>query len=284
MAGEELLAVDSESRAKEIVTRRERVLELKNQIQKSADMDTTLDASGQQCITLSVILKADGVGTLGALEKLIKSVTSRISEVIINIVGTSVGDVNENDVRTASNVGNVIILGFNIGIADSNTRSAANQADIKIVRDTVIYRLEDELINKIESLMPKEKKVIEEGTALVKKIFTFNNKANTTVAGLVVQSGTLKTGSQYVFNILRNGEVKHHDAVALELRRFKDVVHQVEKGLECGLTFEKLKDFEEGDEIVCQSFEWNTKKLKIEPSLSANIHSNNYSSNQTSSR
>ena len=50
----------------------------------------------------------------------------------------------------------------------------------------------------------------------------------------------------------------------MELRRFKDIVKEVEKGLECGLTLEKLKDFEEGDEIFCYSFEWVTKKLALE--------------------
>jgi len=84
------------------------------------------------------------------------------------------------------------------------------------------------------------------------------------VAGLMVQNGILKSGPGYTYTIKRKGEITHEDAVAMELRRFKDVVNEVEKGMECGLTLEKLKDFEEGDEIFCYSFEWVTKKLALE--------------------
>ena len=218
-------------------------------------------------IVLNVILKADGVGTLDALNKIVQSIASRSKDITVKVIDKMVGDVNSSDIQTASTAGNVIILGFNISIADSLTRSTAKESDIKIARDTVIYRLEEELIAKIESLMPKEKVTIQEGSAIVQKIFNLNNKSGTTVAGLLVQSGKLKSGASYIYSVMRNGTVTHADALAVELRRFKDTVHEVEKGLECGLTLEKLKDFEAGDEIICSSIEWRTKKMDSEVSV-----------------
>lgn len=267
-----MIVVESEERAREITERRQRVNTLREQLMladsnPSEEIDTvSFEVNATQRfvkkdVALNVILKADGVGTLDALNKIVQAIALRSKDIIVKVIDKAVGDVNVSDIQTASTAGNVIILGFNIGIADSTTRSGAKESDIKIARDTVIYRLEDELINKIESLMPKEKIMVQEGSATVQKIFNLNNKTGTTVAGLLVQSGKLKSGANYIYSIMRNGVIVHSDAVALELKRFKDTVHEVEKGIECGLTLEKLKDFEVGDEIICSSVEWRTKKM-----------------------
>jgi translation initiation factor IF-2 len=273
-AGEEIIVVESELRAREITSRRDRVNTLREQLKHSEALSVpeveVVSVEGKVMpkvvnkeTVLDAVIKADGVGTLEALEQIVKGIAEKSKDVRVNIIDKSVGDVNLSDIQTASNAGNAIVLAFNVGIADATTRSTAKEADIKIVRDSVIYRLEDELVAKIESLMPKEKVVVHEGSAIVKQIFNINNKSNTTVAGLLVQSGKLKSGSSYIYSISRNGVVTHSDAVAMELRRFKDTVHEVEKGIECGLTLEKLKDFEVGDEITCSSIEWRSKKLVV---------------------
>ena len=266
-AGEEMIAVENEVKAKAIVERREKVSTLKTQLQRDKEKSVEGGEEGDSIrdpIVLNVILKADGVGTSEALENIVKGIDSRSTDVELKIIGNTVGDINSSDVELAMGANDVIVLGFNIGIADAATRNQAKQNDIKIARDTVIYRLEDALVEKIVSLMPQEKRITEEGHATVEKIFNLNNKANTTVAGLMVQDGALKSGPGYIYTIKRKGEITHEDATAMELRRFKDIVKEVEKGLECGLTLEKLKDFEEGDEIFCYSFEWVTKKLALE--------------------
>lgn len=44
-----------------------------------------------------------------------------------------------------------------MGVADANTRNEAKELDVRIVRNSVIYRLEDELKGAMESVMPMDK-------------------------------------------------------------------------------------------------------------------------------
>lgn len=123
-------------------------------------------------------------------------------------------------------------------------------------------------------------------------------------AGRLKTSGS-GSNAQYVYNVKRNGEVVVTDLTALNLKRFKDTVYevstlarahththkytqthtcihehnflflpvltaliasQVDHGTECGLTLEKFKDFQPGDEIECFRVEWVPRKLIISES------------------
>lgn len=220
---------------------------------------------------LSVILKADGVGTLEALEEVVTAIATRTKDVNVQILGTGIGDVTKSDVERAATIARggidadaVAVLGFNIGLADSSTRSYAKEMDIKIVRDTVIYRLEDSLVSTMESLMPKQRVLVKEGSAKVQKVFGLRNKQGTTVAGLIVKEGTLRLGGTFVYRVTRKGNDVCDEVIATNLKRFKDDVNEVQQGNECGLVLDKFKDFEEDDEISCFKIVWETKALQLD--------------------
>ena len=137
-------------------------------IQKDGDVDGGVN--GFQPIVVSVLIKADGVGTLDALSKLVLGLAARTKDVHLQLADCVVGDITRSDVERAVTVGQAVILGFNVGIADSVTRAMAKEMDVKIVRDTVIYRLEDELRAVMESHMPKERALTREGLAVVQKV------------------------------------------------------------------------------------------------------------------
>ena len=90
-----------------------------------------------QPIVVSVLIKADGVGTLDALSKLVLGLAARTKDVHLQLADCVVGDITRSDVERAVTVGQAVILGFNVGIADSVTRAMAKEMDVKIVRDTV---------------------------------------------------------------------------------------------------------------------------------------------------
>jgi len=229
---------------------------------------------------LNVVLKADGVGPLEALRQLVLSVTSRTSDVLVRILSAAVGDVNPSDIERVSTTANPgsskvlavpLVLAFNVGLADSSTRATANELDVRVVRDNVIYRLEDELIATMEAHMPKEKISHLEGSAKVLKVFRLNDKKSTVVAGMSVVSGHMKnSGGHHVFRVLRSSKGSSEATVLLDdfnghsdLKRFKDTVHEVESGNECGLSLEEFSDFQEGDEVQCVRVEWKAKSLQI---------------------
>ena len=64
-------------------------------------------------------------------------------------------------------------------------------------------------------------------------MFNINNKSGTVVAGLVIQNGHFRSGAQYVFKVSRQGAVIAQDLAAAELKRFKDVVHEVRAYRSC---------------------------------------------------
>ena len=323
-AGQELLSVSTEAKARQIAERRERLAQLKEAKQRERGVfglaiagdgsgggktvevvSTSLklrmqhnnlsspdsgatdggdaaaggsgDATGGfQPIVVSVLIKADGVGTLDALSKLVTGLAARTKDVELQLADCAVGDITRSDVERAATVGQAVILGFNVGVADSVTRATAKELDVKIVRDTVIYRLEDELLAAMESHMPKERSLVREGLAIVQKVFSLKGKQEGTVAGLVVQSGTLRLGSgggsggggggHYVFRVVRGRATVPgaEELPASMLKRFKDTVHEVAQGLECGLALEGFSDYEEGDEVECLKVEWKTRRLLLE--------------------
>jgi translation initiation factor IF-2 len=301
--GQEMLSVESEAKAKGIVDRRVKLKEARDRLRNSS-VDGGSDSVGESEIgeggipTLPVFLKADGVGTLEALEKIVEGLDSRTEDINLVVVKSGVGDVNRSEVEAAATAG-ARVLGFNVGIADSATRSSMKELGVVVERDTIIYRLEESLTQAMQSLMPKERKEVPEGTAVVQQIFQLRDKQSTSVAGLMVRDGKLstsagKSGSPLVFKVTRKGFTSEEDleesrkggkedeeeggndrlkgvvftelevnSGTAQLKRFKDVVHTVDQGNDCGLVLNKFKDWQEGDVVHCFRVEYETKRLSL---------------------
>ena len=304
-AGQELLSVSSEAKARQISERRKRLHELKQSRQQEYEQEraaviaavaapaaaviatgpaVTEDEEGGMTVPtapkvphISVLLKADGVGTLEALEQVVNGLGRRTRDVTITIVDASLGDVCRSDIERAFNVGNALILAFNVGLADSATRASAKELDVSIIRDTVIYRLEDSLRESMQAQMPKERSLVREGSAKVQKVFTLRDKTSTAVAGLIVQSGILRTGSatiNIIYKVTRaNGDVvvDETDGNSAFLKRFKDTVHRVEQGNECGLQLGKFKDWENDDLVECLRVEYVTRNMDVDIGASGSL-------------
>ena len=263
-AGQELITVDSDSRARIIVERRERVLELRR-LRQGGD-SVADDASGSSQPQIDVLMKADGHGTLDALQRIVAGLGSKIKDVKINSVGASVGDITRSDIETASTFQNACILGFNIGLTDSVSRELAKQYDIPIYRDTVIYRLEDALRETAIKLLPKIRILESQGKAKVLKMFDFSGKDGPIhIAGVNVATGSLRSNKpgklEFIYRVVRNGTLIADEIENAELKRFKDTVHEVESGNECGLSFESFRDIQVGDEVECLRVDWVSKSL-----------------------
>ena len=64
-------------------------------------------------IKINVVIKADGVGTLEALKQIVKGIQSRaLQDVVVDVVGASVGDVNVSDIDLAASGGEALVLAF----------------------------------------------------------------------------------------------------------------------------------------------------------------------------
>jgi translation initiation factor IF-2 len=118
-----------------------------------------------------------------------------------------------------------MVLGFNVSLADGSARARAKEMDIPITRDSVIYRIEDQLRKKLSELLPMERGVTEIGTARVLKVFKLHDRSGSTVAGLSVSSGTVQTGETVGFKVRRNGK----DLPGAEFLRARDATLRIHK-------------------------------------------------------
>ena len=112
--------------------------------------------------TVNAILKADGIGTLEALQNIVADINSRTNDARVRVVSASIGNIVKSDIELLSTAANPNVFGFNVGLADASIKNIAKRAGVEIVRDSVIYRLEDDMIAKLEQLIPKQKTLISE--------------------------------------------------------------------------------------------------------------------------
>ena len=69
-----------------------------------------------------------------------------------------------------------------------------------------------------------------QGSATVLQIFPLNDKSGAVIAGLAVKTGRLRTSGAhgtFVYRVIRDGEIIQDDITAEQLKRFKNVVHEV---------------------------------------------------------
>mmetsp|Transcript_1744 Transcript_1744/g.2728 ORF Transcript_1744/g.2728 Transcript_1744/m.2728 type:complete len:1001 (-) Transcript_1744:35-3037(-) len=276
VAGQELISVDDLAKAKKIAERRQTLEDTRriNELSRRAnEVEGASDA-----VIVRAILKADSVGALNALKEIIENLSQRTDDVVIHIIRESVGDVTPSDVQLAtvsSDGENACILGFNVGEGPSSVRSLAKQNDVRVVTNSVVYRLEEAMEEIMHQYMPEERHLVSEGTATVLQLFDYKAK-NTTlkVAGLQVSRGQLKVSNKHVFRIRRplstigeDGrpmeEIVLDEAAKATLKHFKEKVYEVKQGFECGLTLDGFSDYKEGDIIECFRVEKKYKSLVV---------------------
>jgi translation initiation factor IF-2 len=240
-AGQEMLSVETENKAREISERRQRVKDLR--LLRKQDQQNA--AAGGTVPSLGLVLKADGVGTLEALNKVVTDLGDLTNDINLKIVSLDVGDITRGDVETAS-TSNAIVLGFNVKVADSTTRSMAKEQDVSIARDNIIYRLEEKLREKMQNCMPLIKVENVDGVATVQQIFKLNNKSKDEVAGLIVANGFLTKkqpkGSLPVgFRVTRQSAVQEFEYIKQDVRNDPSL-------LEPGNKYESLAKLDFDDE------------------------------------
>jgi len=259
-AGEKFKEYPNEKEAKEIATKRAIIArEQLNRTKKRVSLEEIgrrlqLDDFKE----LNLIVKADTDGTSEALaDSLIKL---SITELQVNVIHKSVGQISESDVLLAA-ASDAIIIGFQVR-PSSNARRLAEKDGVEIKHYSIIYKAIDEVKLAMKGMLaPTEEEKIT-GLVDVRNIFKISKIG--TIAGCYVQDGEINRNS--MIRIIRNGIViypaKENQIVKLSsLKRFKNDVKEVKAGIECGLTIENFNDIKVGDQI--ESF----KIIKVDKEL-----------------
>lgn len=247
-AGDYFEVVDNEKAMKSIVDKRkenERNRRLDSML--PAHIRKEAVASGDDNIAqLNLIIKANTHGSAEAVAQAVAQLESK--EIATKIIHVGVGDISEADVMLASASG-AIILGFSVK-EDTNALGTAEREGVVIKKYDIIYQILEDLEKTMLSLLQPEIKEVALGKAEVRQVFTVGK--TTKIAGCYVTEGKIQRNKTAI--VLRDGKEIFKGAID-QLKRFKDDVKEVAQGFECGISFAKFNDLQEGDIIEVSTTE-----------------------------
>ena len=239
-AGDKFMAFETESEAKHVAAKRRDAAKLNKNKKEVVSLDDLFSKikSGQK--EINVVLKADVRGSEEAVKNALEKID--VEGVKVHVIRSGIGTITESDVVLA-NASNAIIIGFNV-VPSSITKEVAKQYNVDIRLYTIIYKVIEEMELAMKGLLDPEfeEKVL--GNAEIRKIFTFSKIGK--IAGCYVTEGIVKNGANA--RVIRDGTIIYDGKIA-SVQREKDVVKEVKKGFECGITLENYSDIKEGDII-----------------------------------
>lgn len=207
-------------------------------------MKTNTVSAEDDKTVIPVIIKVDVLGTIDAIEHEISKIDNERVE--IKIIQKGVGNVSENDVKTAGRKENTIVVGFNVGV-DSNAMDIAERDNIEIKTFNIIYELAEWLSSAIKTRTPKI--TVEEVSGRFKVLKTFSTNKDKQVIGGRVENGIISIREQ--FNILRK-DTKIGTGKILTLQLQKTDSKKVEEGSEFGSQVQSKIEIVPGD--IIESF------------------------------
>jgi translation initiation factor IF-2 len=204
---------------------------------------------------LNVLIKADVQGSGQAVRDTLEKLST--NEVRLRVIQGSVGGITESDVMLAS-ASNAIIIGFNIR-PTPKARELAEREGVDVRLYTIIYDLIADVRAALEGLLDPE--VAEHITGRAEVRETFHIPRIGVIAGCFVTEGTITRNADC--RLLRDNVIVYQGRVG-SLRRFKEDVHEVTSGYECGIGLERFADIKQGDIIEPFMREQVAKKLAVQ--------------------
>jgi translation initiation factor IF-2 len=242
VAGEELMVLVDEKRAREIAQFRQgKYRGVKLAKQQAAKLENMFEQMAEgEVRVLSLIVKSDVQGSAEAIAQSLQKLST--NEVKVNLIHGGVGAITESDVNLAL-ASKAIIIGFNTR-ADAAARKLAESSGVEIRYYSIIYAMVDEIKAALSGMLAPEKRESIMGTVEVRQVFTVSKVG--TIAGCMVLDGVIKRGAKV--RVMRGDEVIHEGELD-SLKRFKDDVKEVKANFECGLSVKNFNDLAVGDKI-----------------------------------
>jgi translation initiation factor IF-2 len=241
-AGDEVVVVESERKAREIALYRQGKFKDIQLAAKSAKLTNVFEQlqESTEAKTLNLIIKADVQGSIEALISALERLSS--DEVKVKVVHGMVGGISESDVNLAT-ASSAIIIGFNVR-ADAAARRLIETHGVDVHYYNVIYDAVNDVKSAIAGLLKPQIKEQFIGLAEVRQVFRAPKIG--VVAGCFVTEGAVRRNRP--IRVLRDNVVIFEGELE-SLRRFKDDVNEVKAGTECGIAVRNYNDVQVGDQI-----------------------------------
>jgi translation initiation factor IF-2 len=253
-AGDEIVVVPDESRAREVTeyrARKRRETRQKNLARQSMDQLLKTQKEGEKRL-LPLVIKADVQGSAEAIQGALAKLGT--DEVGAQVLQSGVGGITESDVILAHASG-AAIIGFNVR-ANAQARERAKRDGVEVRYYNIIYNVVDDVKAALSGMLAPEMREKFLGNAEVLEVFAISKIGK--VAGCRVTEGVVRRGARV--RLIRDNVVIHEGELST-LKRFKDDVREVLGGQECGMSFANYQDLQKGDVIEC--FEVETVKRAL---------------------
>jgi len=243
-AGDEMVVVENEARAREVAEYRGRK---RRESRQASNSRQTLDQllktreAGEKRL-LPLVMKTDVQGSSEAIQGALAKLGT--DEVGAQILQSGVGGITESDVILAHASG-AAVLGFNVR-ANNQARDRAKRDGVEIRYYNIIYNLVDDVKAALSGMLTPETREKFLGNAEILEVFNISKVGK--VAGCKVTEGVMRRGSKV--RLIRDNVVIHEGELST-LKRFKDEVKEVQSGQECGMAFTNYEDMQKGDVIEC---------------------------------
>jgi translation initiation factor IF-2 len=205
---------------------------------------------------LNIIVKADVQGSLVSVVDSLRLIDTK-GKINLHIIGSGVGNINENDIRLASDK-HTIIYGFNINVPTA-IKQLANRDSVQIRLFKVIYKLLDDARESMEALLAPEVVETEIGKITIKGIF--RTEKDEVIVGGEVTSGKAIAG---VLARVKRGSEQLAEVEIISLQRQQQETKEVFEGEMCGMSLKTNKKLllEEGDKLELFTRELVKRTLK----------------------
>ncbi|MEK9531255.1 MAG: translation initiation factor IF-2 [Alphaproteobacteria bacterium] len=244
MAGDQIVVVQTESRAREIADYRSRQARDKEAaVTARGSVEQMLSAiAAGEAEELPVVIKTDVHGSLEAIKVALDKLATE--QVKVRILTGGVGALSESDISLAA-ASQAIVVGFNVR-AIPQARDLARRDGVEIRYHSIIYEVIDEIKLAMGGLLSPDQQEEFIGYAEIREVFSVSKLGK--VAGCYVTEGVIRRGCKV--RLLRDNVVIHEGSLKT-LKRFKDEVKEVKDGTECGMAFDNYSDIQHGDMIEC---------------------------------
>jgi len=256
-AGDELLVVSDEAKAREIAEFR---LRRKKAIAAAASTPRGNFEQMMQNIKtgaakeLAVLIKGDVHGSVEAIKTALVKLTDENTEVKVRVLDSAVGSITESDV-TLAKASNAMLIGFNVR-ANAQAREMAKRDAVELRYYSIIYNVIDDVKQALSGMLAPTLRENFLGNAQILQVFNITKVGK--VAGCKVTEGVVKRGAKV--RLLRDNVVIHEGSLKT-LKRLKDEAKEVREGFECGMAFENYDNIQAGDVIECFEVEEIARQL-----------------------
>ncbi|MEI6490844.1 MAG: translation initiation factor IF-2 [bacterium] len=203
-----------------------------------AKANTSPESVDQEIAIVPILIKADTSGSLEALKYEIGKL--KIERVNLKIIGSGLGDIQENDIKMAAGKIGTLIVGFNVK-TEGAAKTIAEKLTVEIHTFEIIYKMTEWLEELAMTRTPRMEVEEQKGQMKVLKIFSVTKDKY--VLGCRCESGVVNVDDQ--FKLMRRGSEISRGRIR-ELQQQKSKVGEVTSG-ECGLMAECKMEIAPGD-------------------------------------